>query len=69
MKLNWQDWSETVWSINKKKLDKVVNDHTSAIYVENESELSRPIWDGAIYDVEQKGQWRDRSYRCGLCQQ
>ena len=25
---------------------------TSAIYVENETELSRLIWDGAVYDVE-----------------
>ena len=45
-----------------------VTDLTSAIYVEKEIELSRPIRPIVVYDENQIGQQHDQSYRCGLCQ-
>ena len=41
---------------------------TYTVYVENKTELLRPIESGPIYDENQIGQRRDRSHRFSLDQ-
>ena len=41
-------------------------DHTYAIYIENETELSWSIEQPMVYDENQRGQRCDQSYRSGL---
>ena len=49
MKLSYHDQSVQVWSVTKTNRDNDVTDHTSAVYVENETELSWSIGSGADY--------------------
>ena len=48
--------------------DNDVTNHASAIYAENNTELSWSIGSGTDCDENQLGQPRDLSHRCGLCQ-
>lgn len=46
--------------------DNDVIDYTGLIYVENDSELSRPIRLSTVHDENHTRQQCDRSYKCGL---
>ena len=43
----------------KTKHDNDMTDHIGAVYTVNETELSWPIRQGAIYDKNQATQWHD----------
>ena len=40
-----------------------MTDHTDTVYTKNETELSWLIESGIVCDENQKGQWRDQSYK------
>lgn len=42
--LNYQDWSNSVWSMMNMRQEIEVTNHISPLYVENKSELSWLIW-------------------------
>ena len=44
-----------------------MTDHTSRMYVEIETKLSWSIEQDTGYHVNKTGQWRDQSYKYGLC--
>ena len=46
--------------------DNNVIDHIGLVYIEIETELSRAIWLGAVYDENQIKQRWDQWYGCGL---
>ena len=50
----------------KTKQDKDMTDLTSAVYTDNETELSWPIGLGAVCSENQIRQRRDQSYKCNL---
>ena len=49
-----------MWYVIKTRQDKDMTNRNSAIYTENETELSWRIRSTAIYDENQIGQWRDQ---------
>ena len=61
------DWHR-VWFVTKTRQDNDVIEGTSAVYAENDNELSWPMGLGVIYDKNKGGQWCDRLYRYYLCQ-
>ena len=63
MKLSYHELSDQVWFVTKTRQNKDVIDHTSTVYVENETELSWSIRPGAIYYENEIEQWRDWSYK------
>lgn len=67
LKLNYQDLLNCVWCVTKMRQENNMIDRTSAVYIENETKLSRPIGLGVFYDEKKTEQRCDRSYRCGLC--
>ena len=52
MELNCHGQSNSVQTMTKSRQDNNVTDHTGALYAKNETELSWPIRQGAVYDVE-----------------
>lgn len=50
MKLSCLDQLNWVWSMTKTRQNNDVKDFKGAIYDEKETELSRPIKSGAVYD-------------------
>ena len=40
-----------------------MTNHTGTVYTKNETELSWLIESGIVCDENQKGQWRDQSYK------
>ena len=50
----------------KSIIDNNVTNRTGVVYAKNEIKLSWPIELGTFYDENHVGQWRDRSYMCGL---
>ena len=59
MKLCCHDWSSQVQFVRKVIQDNDMTDRTSAVYIENEIELSWLIGPGAVYDKNQVGQQHD----------
>ena len=59
MKLCCHDWSSQVQFVRKVIQDNDMTDRTSAVYIENEIELSWLIGLGAVYDENQIGQQHD----------
>ena len=58
-KLSYHDWSNWVRFIMKTKQDNDMTNYISAVYVENDTELSWPIGLGAVCEENQIGQQRD----------
>lgn len=56
--------------MEKTRLENDVTGCISLVYaeIETESQLLEPIWLSVVYDENQTGQWRDRSYMCNLQQ-
>ena len=50
MKLSCHDQLDQVQFMTKIRKDNDVFDHIGLVYVEIEIELSRPIWQGVVYD-------------------
>lgn len=48
--------------MSKTKQENDMADHIGLVYVEIETQLSIPMWLGAIYDENQTGKRLDRSY-------
>ena len=61
LKLNYWDLSDQVLFVMKTTQNNNMNDHTSAIYVENETKLPCLIRPGAVYDESQITQRHHRS--------
>ena len=55
MILNYQHWSDSVWSMMKMRQDKDVTGCTSPLYAKNKIELSCSILQGAVYEDDQIG--------------
>ena len=54
--------------MEKTRLENDVTGRISLVYakIKIESWLLEPIWLSVVYDENQIGQWRDRSYMCNL---
>ena len=50
MKLNCCDWLDRMWSMMKTRQDNNMTDYTGAVYVKNDTKLSRPIRSDVIFD-------------------
>ena len=55
-KLNCHDRFDRVWSMTQTRQDNNVIDRTSAVYVENEIELSWSIKQSMVYEKNEIGQ-------------
>ena len=52
--------------VMKTGKDNNMTEHIGLAYTKTKTELLGIIWPGVVYDENQKGQWRDWSYRCAL---
>ena len=66
LELNYHDRLDKMWFITKNRWDNDVIDRTSVNSVEYDTELSRLIGQCVVYDEDETGQRRYRSYRFTL---
>ena len=66
MKSSFHTRSNRVLFFAKTKQDNDVTDCIGLVYSEIETELSRPIWLGVVYDENQIEKWHDWLYKCGI---